>query len=280
MAAGLNRAIDEARGDILVRQDADDASAPGRFARQLAYLDAHPDVSALGTGFEQIDENGRRQGVFPGVTDLALLEDLLLVDNPFMHGSMMIRADVIKRFGAYAGVACEDFELWTRLAGHVRFANLEAPLYRWRWHGKAVTKSNAAGLADDAVAIRRPYLKGRLDAAFSPGRVASSVRGLVARRLGYDYFELGRLFFACEAFERAGCFFERAGSTHTWTPACLWNRLNWGKYRISRRELDVKLAICRLPDDARIAAKRRLDESGRFAYHNPILEAPEPDGRP
>ena len=46
VAAALNRAVAEAVGEILVRQDADDESLPSRFATQLAFLDAHTDELA------------------------------------------------------------------------------------------------------------------------------------------------------------------------------------------------------------------------------------------
>ena len=247
VAGALNRAISEATGEMLARQDADDESLPTRFAAQLAYLDSHPEVDAVGAGFEQIDDRGRRQGTFPGVTDLTYLEDLLLVDNPFMHGSMMIRAETMKRMGGYARVACEDFELWTRLAAEGRMANLSEVLYRWRWHEHAVTKRNASGLMRDAEEIRKKYLAKRLEAEapmWPPGDCAVD-DPLLANRLAYDYFELGRLFFGIEEFERARFYLELAQRLDRRTIRCLWNRLYCSKYRIRRRELARMAASCR-----------------------------------
>lgn len=272
VAAGLNRAFAEATGEIIVRQDADDESLPGRFSAQLAQFDADADLAVLGTGFLQIDADGRVQGTWPGLVDLSHVEDLLLVDNPFMHGSVMMRADVMREAGGYNAVACEDFELWTRLAGTAKFANLEAPFYRWRWHTQAVSKHNADGLAGDAVAIRRPYLGKRLAVPLRRPTAKRRTGGLLARRLGHDYFELGRLFFAAGAYDRAGAYFELADATHTTGLWCLWNRLYAAKYRISRRELQMKLAICRLEGEERDRARRTLDARDRFSYSNAILE--------
>ncbi|MFH0962841.1 MAG: glycosyltransferase [Planctomycetota bacterium] len=273
VAAGLNRALAEASGDLVARQDADDASLPGRFRAQIDFLSRHTEIDALGTGFRQIDDGDKVQGTFPGVTDLRYLEDLLLVDNPFMHGSMMIRAEVLRRHGGYRNVACEDFELWTRLAGRARFANLPEVYYDWRWHEKAVTKRNATGLARDAVAIRVEYLARRL-AAPGPSEAAAPgerLHPLAARRLGYNYFELGRLFFELDRFDRAAFFLDLARRTHATPLACLWNRLSWSKHRISRAELRVKLRIARLDGRRRGAAKAELRKSNRFPYANPIL---------
>lgn len=45
VAATLNRGLELACGAYIARMDADDISLPERFAKQAAYLDAHPDVT-------------------------------------------------------------------------------------------------------------------------------------------------------------------------------------------------------------------------------------------
>ena len=50
LTRSLNRGLDEARGEYVARHDADDRSAPERLARQVAYLNANPDVAVVGTG--------------------------------------------------------------------------------------------------------------------------------------------------------------------------------------------------------------------------------------
>ena len=44
-----NRGVAEARGRYVAGLDQDDLCLPDRFARQVAYLDAHPEVALLGT---------------------------------------------------------------------------------------------------------------------------------------------------------------------------------------------------------------------------------------
>ena len=58
IAATLNRGLSLAQGDYIARMDADDISLPHRLERQVAYLDAHPDIAVLGTNVETFDENG------------------------------------------------------------------------------------------------------------------------------------------------------------------------------------------------------------------------------
>jgi glycosyltransferase involved in cell wall biosynthesis len=53
-----NTAMKEARGEFIARQDADDISEPQRLERQVAFLQAHPEVALLGTWFTTIDGEG------------------------------------------------------------------------------------------------------------------------------------------------------------------------------------------------------------------------------
>ena len=49
LTRSLNKAIGLAHGRYLGRQDADDISLPQRLERQVAFLNAHPEVGLVGT---------------------------------------------------------------------------------------------------------------------------------------------------------------------------------------------------------------------------------------
>jgi hypothetical protein len=66
----------------------------------------------------------------------------MLLGNPMSHGSVMMRARVLKRF-KYNPIMryAQDYELWLRLRkdGAFRFHVLPEVLYLWRDHGGTVT---------------------------------------------------------------------------------------------------------------------------------------------
>ncbi len=60
----LNQAVEIAKGKYFARMDADDLSFPDRLEKQVAYLDAHPEIDLLGTGALAVDDNYALIGKF------------------------------------------------------------------------------------------------------------------------------------------------------------------------------------------------------------------------
>lgn len=146
LIATLNRGISLSAGEFIARMDQDDISMPDRFEKQVAFLDANPEVGLLGTTFAvQIDET---------VTGIAavLLHDhdlrrQLLYKNPFGHGTVMFRRALGEKLdGWYSETAenAEDFELWSRVAAVTKIANLPEPLYIWRDNPTGISSSRRA----------------------------------------------------------------------------------------------------------------------------------------
>ena len=55
----LNRCLAEAKTEYIARMDGDDISLPDRLAKQIAYLQAHPEVDMVGTA--AIVSNGQEE---------------------------------------------------------------------------------------------------------------------------------------------------------------------------------------------------------------------------
>lgn len=141
----LNRGLALATGQLIARQDADDISEPERLAKQVAFLDAHPEVVLLGTQFYRIDAQGQVLGRSHLPCDHIDLLWSLLFFCPFLHTSVMFaKSVVLETVGpydpAYNGV--EDYELWNRIARQWPVANLGEYLVRYRVHPQSITQSS------------------------------------------------------------------------------------------------------------------------------------------
>jgi glycosyltransferase involved in cell wall biosynthesis len=135
LIVSLNRMIEEARAPLIARMDGDDIALPERFARQIAFMDANPDIGVLGTGCTCIDETGKPSSFkFDNVlTPEEILEDLKN-GPPLCHPSILMKRDAVRAVGGYhrAYKHCEDYDLWLRLSEHVAMANLPDRLLLYR----------------------------------------------------------------------------------------------------------------------------------------------------
>jgi len=157
LAAALNRGISLARGRYIARQDHDDLADPSRLAKQVAFLDAHPEHALVGTRAE-IWVGDKPSGRFHDhPTEDKILRFDLLFDNPFVHSSMMIRKSALDHVGVYstdpARQPPEDYELWSRIARHYRVANLPERLTVYREVPASMSRASAEPFLEKLVTI-------------------------------------------------------------------------------------------------------------------------------
>ncbi len=145
LIASLNRGCRLAKGKYIARMDADDISLPSRFAKQVDFLEQHPEVGILGTQMEVINEADRTIDIYEVPCSHSMIAWTLLFGRSFAHPSVMIRRSVIRKAGGYdpSFLHTEDYELWTRLVEFTRFANLSDSLFRYRTHTGAISRQHA-----------------------------------------------------------------------------------------------------------------------------------------
>jgi len=130
LTRSLNHGLGLARAPLVARLDADDVALPDRLARQRAFLDAHPEVGLLGTGAREVDVTGRQIGlILPPTADRAI-RGVLIRRNPFVHSSILMRRALVEGLGGYDPTlpVAQDYDLWVRMSGVTRLANLPEPL--------------------------------------------------------------------------------------------------------------------------------------------------------
>lgn len=145
LAATLNKGLAMASGALVARQDQDDLSAPERLARQLAWMQAHPDCVLLGTRASiWADRTPTDRAHDHPVLNSVLKLDLLF-NNPFVHSSVMLRRDRVLALGGYTTdrnrQPPEDYELWARIGRAARVANLPERLLVYREAAQSMSRT-------------------------------------------------------------------------------------------------------------------------------------------
>lgn len=161
VASSLNEAISVASADLIARQDADDISEPERFAQQLEYLTVHPECVALGTQGIKIDETGKyiAPHYFP-VTATEVLEVLRWKTCPLIHGSVMMRRQIMQSVGGYrTRLRVEDYDLWLRLSLTGEVVNHARTLYQYRVHATQITTVHFAEFTLESFLCRVMYFE-------------------------------------------------------------------------------------------------------------------------
>ena len=141
---GLNIGLQTARGEFVAILDADDVAAPDRFAKQVSFLDAHPECCAVGSHAMRIDPDGLPINYWLVPQNHAEIDSLLMtgLGGGMLHPSVMMRAAALRKIGGYREKfewGAEDYDVFLRLAEIGKLANLPEVLLQYRLHIKKVT---------------------------------------------------------------------------------------------------------------------------------------------
>lgn len=179
ISRSLNAGLRAARAPLVAVQDADDHCAPERLERQLALLDARPEVAVVGSRMHEVDEAGR---VLAPRTSFRAgdVNDVLLRFNPIPNTSSAFRRDVALELGGYDPRYryAMEYDLWLRIAdAHVVVA-LDEPLST-----RVMGSCNVATRADraqtgEALVIRARTLLRRRSVRGASGLVVPAVAWL------------------------------------------------------------------------------------------------------
>src|SRR5690606_16425346 len=140
LVPALAAALEAAAGELVARMDADDVAEPDRLARQVALLDARPDVVACGTRVRYFPRAVVRDGArryerwLNALVEPDEISRDLFVECPIAHPALVARRAAVLAAGGYRDPGWpEDYDLVLRLwAAGGRLANVPEVLLHWR----------------------------------------------------------------------------------------------------------------------------------------------------
>ncbi|MFY9259942.1 MAG: glycosyltransferase [Gallionella sp.] len=142
----FTRCIQLATGKYTAIFHADDIYESEIVAKQVAFLEAHPEVGAVFSEVITIDEQGvpfghigcvpNEHGAVACLGFRELLQSMLLHHNFLICASAMVRTDIyqneIKAWGGRGFRSSADIDTWLRIARNHMIAVLHEPLMRYR----------------------------------------------------------------------------------------------------------------------------------------------------
>ena len=122
----VNRGLGEAlrigselcTGDYILRMDSDDISDKERFAKQIAYVEAHPDIDAVGTDIAEFNKDPFTEEMRTRVCHANHddIEKMCKKRNPMNHVTACIKKSSLLKAGGYQTLLLlEDYLLWINM---------------------------------------------------------------------------------------------------------------------------------------------------------------------
>ena len=138
LTGSRNAGLVEARGELIAFIDSDDFCEPDRFAKQVAFLDTHPDHILVGSALRYVDERSHTIGGRTYVTENDAIKRSILVANCVAQPSVMARRAKLIEAGGYTHEFpwAEDYDLWLRVAKLGKFHNMDEALVAYRIHAQ------------------------------------------------------------------------------------------------------------------------------------------------
>ncbi len=165
VAGARNTGILAAQGDYIALLDADDAYYPGALDNMAGYLDQHPDIGLVCGDLMMFDETGdlHLASASGGKPQNPANFRWEVATYNLNNSAVMVRREAFDKVGLFEPRLRigEDWMMWVVMARRYNMAYIDAPLARYRLHGKNVSARQAEMDASNRLAsklvVESPY---------------------------------------------------------------------------------------------------------------------------
>lgn len=158
LSPNMNEGIERALGRYIVRMDSDDIADYERIAKQVAYMEAHPEVGLCGSAVQYF---GASQSLIQMPEDNEVIQHTMWLQNAFYHPSVIIRASVLRISGLRYNEQyefAEDYKLWSEMCAITQVHNLPEPLLNYRIHPHQISRKQSLSQQRISAQIRREQM--------------------------------------------------------------------------------------------------------------------------
>ncbi len=128
----LNRGIQLAKGDYIIRMDSDDICLANRFERQINFMEDNPEIDVCGSWVETFFNKKR---VWKTPEKDKDIKAYLFFNSAIIHPSVIVRKKSLTKYKLNYRQEynkSEDYDLWEISSNFLKFANIPEILLKYR----------------------------------------------------------------------------------------------------------------------------------------------------
>lgn len=137
-----NRGFDEARGMYIALMDADDKCHPERFAKEVSYLDAHPNIGIVGTQYWRMNAEGNVLRKAYSAHGDSTMPFKLLFSVPMCNPTKMFRREILDElmpdYYNPSLIGAADYDVFLRAGEKWKMHVMQDYLFYYRIHQQAL----------------------------------------------------------------------------------------------------------------------------------------------
>ena len=131
-----------AKGDYIIRLDADDYFYPGAVKKLINVIHKNKDTALVFPDYDIVDQNNT---IIRTVKRHDFKNDVTLFDQPAHGACTLIRKSILDEIGGYDSQfdRQDGYDLWLKIIKKYKVKNINEPLFSYRQHNHNLTKDDS-----------------------------------------------------------------------------------------------------------------------------------------